>query len=220
MGPKAQMPRLVFMVSPSSGLGAASARAYSSAIRVRLRWPQASERALEHVAPVREPEPTVAAAPNRRGPSNTATARIEWPLDASVSANITPQGHVSREFSAPARPDVRDVSPASRGDVGCRSARGRVTPDGFACHQRQPARATGDPRAGPEGDARAWVPAELPRAGAGHLALSDAWRGELRHYPVRAGVDATGDRARRARGGLFHHRRQPEVVGSRVDRGR
>ena len=57
---------------------------------------------------------------------------------------------------------------------------------------------------------------ELGGAGAGHRPLPDARRGQLRHDALRPGVDAVRHRARRARGRLLHHGRQPQGARSRV----
>ena len=46
--------------------------------------------------------------------------------------------------------------------------------------------------------------------------LEHARRGQLRHDALRARVDAVRDRARRPRGRLLHHRRQPEGAGPPV----
>ena len=62
-----------------------------------------------------------------------------------------------------------------------------------------------------DGDAHARLPPEPGGERAGHRAVEDARSRELRHHPLRPGVDALRHRARRPRGRLLRQHRQPPV---------
>ncbi len=123
----------------------------------------------------------------------------------------------------PVDDEVITRSPAAGArDVRRRAPRRGLASDRLARDQRQPSRAPGDARPRVVGDARAQLPPQLGRAGAGHGQVEHPWRGHVRHHSVRPGSDVVRGRARGARGRLLHHRGKPQgdgpVVGAGGDR--
>ena len=164
IGPKAQIPRLVFSIAPCGNVSANIALASRVTPSVDGRASLSERRADGR----RRARSARRLAP-RRPAVMADVGRLAGVSHQTVSRVINGSPHV--------RPSTRDRVLAAMRELGYR----------------------------PNSVARALVTGRS----------QDPRRGQLRHDPVRPGLDPLRDRAGRPRGRLLHRRRQPEDAGPR-----